>query len=192
MEITEEQHSAAGAIVELISEKLSVKHRIHAATAITAGARLAGSFMFRSFGFELKDAEPGSVVLSEEANEKGPVLIGVLQATLENFGVRVEKEMVEKTEKADAQISFMKTMNTLQGPAHDIMQRNALRFEQMAYSCAIATAFIIKECQANLDIGSAFNTAMYGFIEGSKTCPPEIRESVQKKKDFFSFWKKMR
>ena len=71
MKITNEQNKAAGQIVELIASKFGKNRKIHPGTAITAGARLSGSFIFRSFNFSLKDIKPGTVVLSEQANEKG-------------------------------------------------------------------------------------------------------------------------
>jgi hypothetical protein len=62
----------------------------------------------------------------------------------------------------------------LQNKAAIIMNRNRLNFEEMAYSCAIATAFMINECQQDMPVESGFNGAIYGFIEGSKTYPPDL------------------
>jgi hypothetical protein len=59
----------------------------------------------------------------------------------------------------------------------------------MAYSCAMATAFIIKECQNELQAESGFHTAVFSFIEGCKTYPPEFGVSQPKKKSIFKFWK---
>jgi len=69
------------------------------------------------------------------------------------------------------------------------MQQNKLDIEQMAYACAMATAFIIKECQKNLAVETGFHTAVYGFIEGSKTYPPDYGTIQHKKKSIFKFWK---
>ena len=63
MNIKPEQQIAAGEIVDLIAEKIGTNRQIHSATAIAAGARLAGSFLFRSFGFKLGDIKPGTAVL---------------------------------------------------------------------------------------------------------------------------------
>lgn len=74
-------------------------------------------------------------------------------------------------------------------PVQIIISQNNLGYEQMAYSCAMATAFNIKECRYDLPAESGFHTAVYGFIEGSKTYPPEFRISQLKKKSIFKFVK---
>jgi len=189
MQITKEQDIAAGEIVDLIADKIGTNRLIHPGTAISTGARLAGSFMFRSFNFNLKDIKPGTVCLSEQANEKGPMLIGVLGTTLSNFGLQLNKEAMSTTAKADSNLSFAESMNIVQEAAHEIMKRNKLNLEQMAYACAMATAFVIKESKTDLSIESGFHTAVYSFIEGSKTCPPVLGGEAPVKKGFFGFWK---
>lgn len=189
MNITQEQSKAAGEIVELIAKKFGENRQIHPGTAITSGARLAGSFMFRSFNFTLNDIKPGSAVLSEQANEKGPVLINILGGTLANFGVNVDPGKMKSSSKVESNVSFIDTLNNVQQEAHEIMTQNKLSHEQMAYSCAMATAFLIKECRNDLPVESGFNTAIYGLVEGSKTYPPALNESGSSKKSFFKFWK---
>jgi hypothetical protein len=189
MQITEEQTKAADLIVELIADRIGNKGKVHPATAISACARLAGSFMFRSFNLKLDNVSPGSVVLSEQANEKGVILINVLGGTLSNFGVDPDPGKMNSASKAQSDVSFLETLERLQDQAQVIMTESGIDQEQMAYSCAMATAFIIKECQNDLTVESGFNTAAYGFIEGSKTYPPEYGSSQSKKKSIFKFWK---
>lgn len=181
MQITEEQNKAAGSIVELIANNVGINREIHPGTAIAAGARLAGSFLFRSFDLKLNNVSPGSAILSEEANEKGIVLIDVLGGTLDNFGVTPDPGKMKSASHAESNLSFLETLGRLQDQAQVIMNENSLDQEQMAYSCAMATAFIIKECQNDLAVESGFHTAVYGFIEGCKTYPPDYRTSPSKK-----------
>lgn len=68
MDISERVNNATGAIVDLIANKIGQNRAIHAETAIASSSRLAGSFLFRSFNFNLAGLEEGSVLLSEEAN----------------------------------------------------------------------------------------------------------------------------
>ncbi len=180
MQITEAQNKAAGSIVELIVSRIGNNRQIQPGTAIAACARLAGSFMFRSFNLKLNNVSPGSVVLSEEANEKGPVLINVLGGTLNNFGINPDPVKMNSTSNADSNLSFLETLERLQDQAQVIMSQNNITQEQMAYSCAMATAFIIKECQNDLPVESGFHTAVYSFIEGSKTYPPDYVDSQSK------------
>lgn len=189
MQITEGQTKAAGSIVELIAGKFGTDRQIHPGTAIAAGARLAGSFLFRSFNFKLSNASPGSPVLSEQANEKGPVLVNVLGGVLNNLGVSMDTDKMNTASNVESNFTFLETLQHIQDQAHEIMHQNNLDQEQMAYSCAIATAFIIKECRNDLPVESGFHTAVYGFIEGSKTFPPDLKSPKPSKKSIFKFWK---
>ncbi len=189
MQITEGQNKAAGSIVELIANRIGNNRQIKPGTAIAACARLAGSFMFRSFNLKLDNVSPGSVVLSNEANEKGTILINVLGGALSNFGVNPDQEKMNSTSNVESDLSFLETLERLQDQARVIMTQNNISQEQMAYSCAIATAFIIKECQNDLPAESGFHTAVYSFIEGSKTYPPDYGTSQSEKKSIFKFWK---
>ena len=189
MQITEQQQQAAGEIVELIATELGDKRAIHAGTAITSCGLLAGSFLFRSFHYSMENIPPGDVVLSEKANEKGPVLINILAWTLNNFGVDIDNSKMDSDTMAESNLQFVETLNLLQNKAAAIMDKNKLDFEQMAYSCAMATAFIIKECQKDLAVETAFTTAVYGFIKGSKTWPPDFSKENPQKKSIFKFWK---
>jgi len=189
MQITEQQHKAAGEIVELIATKLGKNRAVHSGTAISVCARLSGSFMFRSFNFPMKNGTPGNSVLSEEANEKGPVLINILGGMLEHLGIHIDAKKLDEISMAESDLNFLDSMILLQDKAALIMNQYKLNYEQMAYSCAMATAFIIKECQQDLQAASGFNTAVYSFIEGTKTYPPELSDPGSGKKSFFSFWK---
>ncbi|MBL7833342.1 MAG: hypothetical protein JNK18_05285 [Cyclobacteriaceae bacterium] len=188
MEISANQRKAAQEIVELIALSLGDNRSIHPGTAITSCARLAGSFMFRSFNFQVDQLKPGSAVLSDEANKKGPMLVNVFQWMLHNFGVELDSEKLNE-KPAESHHGFIETLNLLQDKARLIMNANNLNFELMAYACSMATGFLVKECRMDLPAEVGFGTAIYGFIEGSKTFPPPFSETSQKKKSIFTFWK---
>ena len=188
MQITPNHSKAAAAIVELIAEKIGTGREIHPATAISSCARLAGSFMFRSFNFTMENATPGSAVLSDMANEKGPALMSWLGNTLSNFGVNPDPQRMQSASPQQSNLSFVEALEQLQDEGKKIMEANNLDQEQMAYSCAMATAFIIKECKNDLPAETGFQTAVYGFVEGTKTYPPEYG-TQSKKKGIFKFWK---
>ena len=189
MQITEQQYEAANEIIELIAAALGKNRSIHPGTAISSCARLAGSFLFRSFNFPARNISPGNIVLSEQANEKGPVLINILGWTLSNFDINIDTSKVNEAAKAESNLSFIDTLNLLQNKAAIIMNQNKLNFEQISHACAMATAFLIKECQQDLPAESGFNTALYAFMEGSKTSPPELLNPTVKRKNIFRFWK---
>jgi hypothetical protein len=75
---TKEQQDAAQQFVGLAIEAFKGERGVHAETAIAGVARMAGTFLFRSFAFPLASAQLGQAVLSEAANEQGPKLIQAL------------------------------------------------------------------------------------------------------------------
>lgn len=144
-----------------------------AETVIGAVARMAGSFLFRSFGLPLTGIQPGSVVLSDQANQQGPRLIQILGGVLQAVGVQLDKTRLSAAQgKAQGQTeSFLQTQEALEAKFVAIRDKHGLSDGEAADSAAAAAAVLIKNCSALLDPHLAFGLAVYGFIEGSKTAP---------------------
>ena len=180
MEITNNQNKAVDDIVEMVVSVVGNGSReIDTTEAISSTARLAGSFLFRSFDFKVNDAKPGTVMLSEEANTKGPQLVNITHAVLNNMGVQIDNSKMSNGNQQHADSNFVDVIEKIQGPALEIMKKNDLNFEQMAQSSAIATAFIIQQ-SSNIDPEQGFGTAIYHYIEGTKTFPPEFGNKTDK------------
>lgn len=174
MEITKNQNEAVNEIVEMIVDVIGNGSReIDTTEAISSTARLAGSFLFRSFNFKIPDAKPGTVILSEEANIKGPLLVNITHAVLQNFGIHIDNNKISEGSQRHAESSFIEVIDKVQSPALAIMKYRELSFEQMAQSTAIATAFIIQQ-SGNIPPEEGFGIAIYHYIEGSKTNPPDF------------------
>jgi hypothetical protein len=189
MQIPAPEQKAADEMIELIAKELGKNRAVHPGTAISSCARLSGSFMFRSFDVPAKNIAPGTVVLSEKANEKGIELFNILGNILHSVGIALDQNKLNGSSKVESQLQFLDTLKLLQDKVALIMNQNNLSFQQMAFSCAMATAFIVKECQRDLVVEISFNTAVYGFIEGCKTFPPAFSIPTAKKKGIFTFWK---
>lgn len=173
MQITQPQNDAVGDIVETVVLVIGKGSReIDTTDAISSTARLAGSFLFRSFGLKVTGASPGTVVLSEEANVKGPQLVNITYAVLQNMGVSIDNNKVSGASDKQPSENFVDVIGRLQGPVLEIMNKYDLSYEQMAQSAAIATAFIIQQ-SPNILPEQGFGTAIYYYIEGTKTYPPE-------------------
>lgn len=180
MGITENQNKAVNDIVEMIVNIVGKGSReIDTTEAISSTARLAGSFLFRSFEFEINDAKPGTVMLSEEANTKGPQLVNITQAVLQNFGIQIDNSKMSNGNQKQAESNLLDVLGEIQNPALEIMKANELTYEQMAQSSAIATAFIIQQSN-NITPEEGFGTAIYHYIEGTKTYPPEFSNAPNK------------
>lgn len=144
-----------------------------AETVIGSTARMAGSFLFRSLELPLTGVQPGSVVLSEQANQQGPRLIQILGAVLESVGVKLDSSKLsasQRTAKGQKE-SFLETQRVLEAKFAAIRDKYDLTDSEAADSVAVATAVLIKNCSIFLDPHVGFGLAVYGFIEGSKTAP---------------------
>jgi hypothetical protein len=174
----EAQHKAAGEFVELIAAKVGSGERaIHPETAISSAAWVAGSLLLRSFDFSVESHQPGVMLLSNEANQKGPVLFGTLMKYLANAGVPLRKELLggqEAMRGGAPQLTILEALELLQKDAIRIAKHNRLSLEEAAQAAALATAFIVKECTKIIGAETAFNVAMFSFVEGSKTVPPRF------------------
>lgn len=178
MEITNNQNKAVNDIVEMVVSVIGNGSReIDTTEAISSTARLAGSFLFRSFGFKINDAKPGTVMLSEEANTKGPQLVNITHAVLQNFGIQIDNKKMANGNQKQAKSNFVEVIGKVQTSALEIMKKNDLNYEQMAQSAAIATAFIIQQ-SSNITPEEGFGTAIYHYIEGTKTFPPEFNSEI--------------
>ena len=177
MQISEAQNRTAGELVDLIASKLGAGRAVHSETAIASTARLAGSLLYRSFKLNIQSAQPGTVVLSNEANEEGPQLIGIMSAMLQHFGISLNPQMLsgEQAQRGEEpELSVLESLALLQLEAMRIAENHGLALKEAAAAAAMATAFVVKECATNLSPEVGFNIAAYSFIEGCKTVPPTI------------------
>ena len=194
MNITPQQHKATGELVDLVAAKVGNGGAVHPETAIAAAARLAGSLLLRSFSFRFEGLEPGSVLLSEEANEKGPLLVNTLAAFLSTAKLSLDQTKLggqQDQRGQEPRLDFLNTLSQLQADALKISAENGLTMAQAAQAAALATAFIVKECAPQIGTETGFNVALYGFIEGSKTVPPAIATASRPPaaaKPWYRFW----
>ena len=72
---------------------LAVPGGVHPPTVIAACARMAGTYLFRSFGLNLKGVQPGQAVLSAESNQHSPMLLRVAAGILSSLGVTIPNSL---------------------------------------------------------------------------------------------------
>ena len=167
---------AAREFVDLTIEHLSDERGVHAETVIAGVARMAGTFLFRSFGFELPDAKPGQAVLSEQANEQGPRLVNIAATVLTDAGVKLDPGAIndDLMKGHEPLLDFLATQQRLEPPFNTVREKLDLSQTQAADACALATAMLIHQTLNVLDPNVAFQLAVYSFIEGSKTIPANV------------------
>ncbi|HWA17077.1 MAG TPA: hypothetical protein VG817_11620 [Gemmatimonadales bacterium] len=170
-EITEAQVKASGPLADATMQALANDHGIHAETAVSAIARSAGMYLFHSFGLPAAGISPGDPVLSELANERGPLLLHTLQAGLQGLGLTAGQPQRDPLETNPPQLSLLDTQQRLEPRLTPMAAASGFTTEQMAHACALATALMIYRTRSVLDSSVAFGVAAYGVVEGTKTMP---------------------
>ena len=179
--LSKQQMDAAGEFANATIAALKVGEGVHPPTVIAASARMAGVYLFRSFGFDVAGVSPGEIVLSTEANEQTPLLVQITAGILSQIGIKNAEtpKMPPETPadpKAKPSLEFLETQRKVEPAYAPIKARFALTDEQAAQSMAVGTALLIRHCAKFLDPNVAFGIAVYGFIEGAKTLgePPSV------------------
>lgn len=174
--LKQKQIDAAQEFADTTINALKTDRGLHAETAIAATARMAGTFLFRSFRFSTKGIEPGQVVLSGLANEQGPQLLQVLEGALSHLGVSLNEEEMGRAPGPENQPhqGFLETQKHLEPLYAAVKKRHRLSAKEAAESGAIAAALLIRQCSQVLNPNVAFGIAVYGIIEGTKTAPAPV------------------
>ena len=103
-------------ILELVYRELEAEKGVQVGSLVAVPARLAGSSLLRSFGILKGDLEPGTVLLSNQANEKGPELQGFLIWALAGFGIEIDQErvVIETPAEFEPSLGLVETLETFQ------------------------------------------------------------------------------
>ncbi len=178
MQVTEAQRKFVGELVDLVATLSGKEREIHPETAIASAARLAGSFMFRSFDLQLEGVEPGTLILSKEADEKAPHLTEIMTASLKMFDDALDTDKLGGPHRMmgeEPKLEIAQSLKALQFDAMLKAQAHGLNPIQAAEAAAIATSHVVKECIGHIGIDVGFNVAAAGFTEGCKTVPPVLK-----------------
>ena len=193
---------AADLLNDILRKIVSSEKGIHAETIVSAAARMAGTMMFRSFSLKIESLEPGTVVLSEEANIHGPALMNALFLTLKQLGhIDIDGKGLNGAKETTAlsQLSLAKTQELLL-PWYVQTQRACnLSLREIAGAGAMATAILIHDCRSALDVHAGCSIAVYGLVESTKTVPQRLPESFEQgnvsappqrknNKPWYKFW----
>jgi len=179
--LNQRQLHAADKLFQLVCQSLANESAgIHAETAISTVARLAGSALFRTFWFGealVFSKEPGSAVFSEEANTEGPKLVDLLVQLLDASGIQVDQQKMKIAKYDKPHLTFIMSMNLIQENAYKIKDEFNLSLEELAQSSVLTTYKLMVETRNVVGVESSFKLAIYSFVEGTKAVPPGLTTS---------------
>jgi hypothetical protein len=144
--------------------------------AIAACARMAGSYLFRSFDLHLPGVLPGQAVLAAEATEQSPMLLRVAAGILANLGIIIAGSPADPVvdEKFKPLLAFLETQRLLEPLFSPIQSKYSFGYRHAAQAAAIGTALLIHHFARHLEPNIAFGLAAYAFVEGSQTAPDPV------------------
>ena len=177
--LTKQQLDSAQEFATAAIAALKSGQGIHPGTVVAATARMAGTYLFRSFRLDLPGVEPGQVVLSEKASAGGPTLIETAARLLARIGIVLDATRAGIPVGSEHQptLGFLETQRVLEPAFAPVRARYGFDDEQAAYAVAAATSLLVRHCAKGLEPHVAFNIAALGFVEGTKTAPDPVVRS---------------
>lgn len=148
---------------------------VHPPTAVSACARMAGTYLFRSFDLELAGVQPGQPVLSAAADQHSPMLLRVAASILSKLGITIADGPAGPLLGESKPLrDFLDTQRLLEPLFAPIRAKHELAIREAAQAAAIASALLIHHFVKHLEPNTGFGLAAYAFIEGSKTAPDPV------------------
>jgi hypothetical protein len=165
--------AAAGALNKAFLPRFETVPDIEPETVVGATARMAGTMLFRSFTPPGGRIDPGAVVVSDEANTRGPKLMELMFATLRHAGHDItEQSLDDRDATADAvQLSLAETQALLDPAVRAYCESAGITLEEAAHALAITTGLFVHDCRTMLDVRKGAAIAIYGFMQGCRTEP---------------------
>lgn len=172
---------------------LTVDDRVHVDTLLSSLGRMAGSMMYRTFGFREDIAAPGSPVLSDLANTEGPKLMNMMLDTLRSLGHDLNDNNINRDYLSAeyTHLSFKEAHDRLAPVFLNYCQQTKTPIIEGAYAGAVALAQLIHEARDVLSVDKGAALAIHGFVEGTKTVPfpvVGIPAEGEKKKPWYKIW----
>ena len=178
--LNQQQLDAAQEFATASIAALKSPQGIHPGTVVAATARMAGTYLFRSFHLHLPDVQPGQVVLSDKANVLGPALIETAARLLSRMGIALDssRASIPMEPRHQPTAGFLDTQRLLEPAFAPIRARRGFNDEQAAHAVAAGTVLLIQHCAKVLEPNLAFGIAALGFVEGTKTAPDPVIQST--------------
>jgi hypothetical protein len=167
------QFKASAELTQTILTKLATERGVHAETAISAAARMAGTYLLRSSGLPIAQFAPGTAIFSDLMDDQGQLLLRAVDEVLESLNIAMNPQKMDFNVPDEHQPRMaLKEQQTLLDPSFDaIFKKYQLTVEEGAYAAAISTAVMIQKTTGVVDPYLGYAIAAYGIVESCKTVP---------------------
>lgn len=179
VEVMKKRQQASIEVLGIFQKHLPTTFESHPASVLYAAAWLTGTSLYRSFNYT-HDAKPGTVILSDKANEEWPKLANLYMHVIEKDGIKLQpKDLITDIPvEYKAKKDILQIQEMFQDSYNQIMKKYGFGYLEGAqvgvFICAILTRF---HCVSNkdLDPNLAAGIVSMGFVEGVKTCPIPLK-----------------
>ncbi len=174
---TEAHALIAREFANVAAQTLGVGGSMHPGAVVAATARMAGTYLFRSFELAVPGASPGQALLSEQATERADALIRIAAAIVHASGITLDSPRAGTAIDASHQPQrpFLDTQRQLEPLLRPIRERAGLSDYEAARAAAVAAAYLVVHCAKVMEPNTGFRVAAYGIVEGCKTAPDPVR-----------------
>ena len=174
--LQEKRVAAATDVMRLFDKFFNpTEEDVHVETVLFSAACLAGTSLFRSFGYS-QNTEPGTVVLSDQANQAGSNLMKLFMFFIQKYGVSLKPNQLVTTfsNSNKPQMTILQIQENLQGSYHAIMEKHGLSYLDGARAGIVVCSMLFDHhCidRKDIDLGLGAGIIGRGLVEGSKTTP---------------------
>ena len=169
---------AATEVMEIFDRNFQTPQGPHAGTALSAAGWLAGTSLYRSFGYE-ENHEPGTVILgmsSEKANQESQKLLNSFTYYLLQSGIpmRLDQFILQVPEAHEPLQTILQVQASHQDEYNAIMKRHGLDYLEGARAgmivCSMAVSYL---CLRRKAIDPRIGAGIVGtsIIRAAKTAP---------------------
>ena len=177
-ELQKKRYDAAMEFVELFQEKAPlVGGKPHAGTVLSIAGRLAGTNLFRSI--HKQEFDPGTVIISEEANVTYPKLLNLFAFYCKQNGIDVMSKppMTTFPENDKPKMELAEIQKEYQDQYDAIMKKHGLDYLNAAQAGMIVSSIVFQYHVTqvkDIDPFVATGIVAMGVVEGAKTAPQPL------------------
>ena len=174
---------AAAEVMGIFDRNFRTPQGSHPGTVLAAAAWLAGTSLYRSFGYA-QTTEPGTVMLSEKANQAFPRLLDLFTYYMSKSGTQIKPDqfILETPDAFKPTKTILQIQEAHQDEFNAIMKKHKLDYLDGARAGVIACAMLFNyHCVKRQDIDPrlAAGIISMGIVTGAKTAPMPLGQKIQ-------------